>query len=626
MVVNNSKMSILLSIVSLLGLTTSVSSFASSSSSPTVSALKYVPNRQKPYPYESINFSQSQYTAQVIVYGATPAGISAAISASDNGKNSVILVEPLLYLGGMGSSGGIGLNDQQLRNLTLITGIARLWCYQNGLHYTPTNTTNCVYHPDNYIGEASFITMLKQANVTLATGCTITGGSRSSTNSLMIESIYSDCTVGGGSSNITFTTTAVMIDASYDGDIVRLVDGISYASGRESNTAFMEPMAGIVWAQDPSEETFSHLYNISAYDDEGNLLPGIEIGTLPEPGSADDRLMAFQHRVCVTTDANNQVAFTAPPDYNRTRYALLQKVLDALVHQGTYPTGPPASYFGLSGPYSPEAGPGKTIVCCGAGAVMSDEPNLNRGWANASIQDRNIMWYNHYEYLAGMLYYLTNDPAVPSSTRASFRTFGLCKDEWSDTTPAHWPPQLYVRVSNRLQGDYILTQRNMLSPQSKPEASVSVALWELDSHITSRWAIPNPLGSEPKYVPFNEGFYRHSPNISVPVNTSCGSANGGCGAQEEWYDVPYEVMLPKFTEAHNLLVPVAISASYVAYTSARIETMFMDLGAAAGVSARLSIASNNTPVQQVPIANIQSILINEYQQRIKGPYWIPPGM
>jgi hypothetical protein len=566
--------------------------------------------------------SPSPSSFDVVVYGATPAGISAAIAASDKGRLSVALVEPLLYVGGMGSPGGLGLNDQIIKNFTIITGLARAWCYENGLYYTPNNASNCVHHPDNYVAEASYLRLLNASSVSVFPGCILTGAARSSSDPASIASITADCSSSGGSPSALFASTGVVIDASYDGDVMVKAGGIDYTWGRESNTTYGEPMAGVFVLQE-SEESFSALLNISAVDDQGQLLPGIEAGSLPPAGSGDDRLMAFQHRACVSTDAD-RVPFPKPANYDRTRFTLLQRVLDALVSQKIYPDGPTAPYFGLSGPYAPAvaaAGRNKTIVCCGAAAVMSDEPGLNRGWANASSAGRAAMWQAHADFLQGFFYYLATDPAVPAATRASFQSWGLCSDEWVDASPAHWPPQLYVRVSNRLVGDTVLTQQGLLNPQSKPGTSVSCALWELDAHITSRWAVPNSKPGLAPVIPFNEGFFRHSANPSVDPNTPCGV---GCEPENAWFDVPFTVLLPKRAQCSNLLVPVAISASAVAYTAARIETMFSDLGTAAGLAARIVVDAGGPgklAVQDVDVSQVQAKLVSEYAQRVRGPYW-----
>lgn len=572
----------------------------------------------------------SSYIADVVVYGSTPAGIAAAIAASNGGVHSVLIVEPLLFIGGMGAAGGLGLNDQQVSDLSLITGIARQWCNLNGEVYQPGNTTYCVHHPDNYVSEDSYFKMLSAAGVSVATGCYAVSTLRNASSPLQIATLSANCTLGGGASTTVFTARSVVIDASYDGDVMVVDRGIDYTWGREANTTYNEPMAGVFLLQEDEESFQGFQGNISATVDgtaQGALLAGIEAGPVPAQGSGDDRLMAFQHRACVTKDTNNRVPFYAPPGYNRSDFALLQGVLEGLLRDGHYPDGPPLSYFGASGSYAPavgDAGRHKTIMCCGAGAVMSDPPGLNRGWANASYEGRQAMIAAHTYYLQGMLYYLANDPAVPGGTRADASSWGLCADEWPTASPPNWPPQLYIRVSNRLQGDYVMTQNNMMNQRSKND-SVSCAVWELDSHITSRWAVANPWPGpgKPALVPLGEGFFRHSPNTSVPQAEYCGTADGDCDPTNMWYDVSYRVMLPKRSQASNLLVPVAISASAVAYTSARIETMFMDLGAAAGVAARMVIAAGGSEVlavQDVNVSAVQEVLVGQYGQRIRGPF------
>lgn len=233
-----------------------------------------------------------------------------------------------------------------------------------------------------------------------------------------------------------------------------------------------------------------------------------------------------------------------------------------------------------------------------------------------------------------------------------------------------------MRESIRLLGEFVLTQRNIVSPRSK-NTSVSMAVWEFDKHTVNRVAIPTQNPKGPTFVARNEGFFRHGLDPSVPPSVWCGDSSGKCAAHELWYDVPYEVMCPQRNEMSNLLVPVALSASSVAFASSRIETMYMDLGTAAGVAARLLLTGSvvrahhqpgHTPrdmgrsktvrlsgldlrphhvpdhltmlpelrqthepqlvcpglaaaAQDVDVAKVQEILEKEYQQRVRGPWW-----
>ena len=163
------------------------------------------------------------------------------------------------------------------------------------------------------------------------------------------------------------------------------------------------------------------------------------------------------------------------------------------------------------------------------------------------------------------------------------------------------PVQLYVRISNRLVGDYVMTQNNIGMPRAKPD-SIAVGDWSLDEHMTGKYAVPDGKGGH--VVTLEGNFWP-----SIPSNTSGGN----------WYDVPYRIMVPKRGTGTNLLVPVALSASAVAFSSTRIENMLMSVGSAAGVAAAQVAAGAAATVQDVDVAAVQKILADTFRQRIHGP-------
>jgi len=368
-------------------------------------------------------------------------------------------------------------------------------------------------------------------------------------------------------------------------------------------------------------ETFDGLPVVATWDN-GTLLPYVSSGSLQPTGSGDGKLMAFQHRACVTNNPapGMRVPFPAPPGYDPDHFTLLQRQLDAAVSSGRWPHGPPLSWFTDLGPYSSavfKAGRPKFIICCGSAPVSSDQPDLNAGWATANHTQRAAMIAAHTYYLQGSFYYMANDPRVPNATRADASSYGLCGDEFVNN--GNWPVQLYVRESVRLVGDYVMTGIDIASPRSKPNVSVSMGVWELDKHVVSRIAVPDP-GNSSRMLAFNEGFFRHQIDPAVSPQAWC-ETDPGCPATALWYDVPLNVTLPKRAEATNLLVPVAISVSSVAFSSTRIETMLMDLGAACGVVAAGVANGTWAAAQDVVIPQVQAVLQARYGQRVRGPWW-----
>ena len=316
---------------------------------------------------------------------------------------------------------------------------------------------------------------------------------------------------------------------------------------------------------------------------------------------------------CITTDKDNRVPFPRPKGYNREDFLLLQRLLDALPGS----KAPPFSYFTDLGHYSQEvfniAGKKKFIICCGSGPVDSDQPNINAGWAKANHTAKQEIIDKHTYYLQGSFYYLANDLAVPQFTRDDTSRYGLCKDEFVHFS--NWPPQLYIRSSNRLRGMVVMTQNNLANPRSK-KTSVAMGCWEFDQHTMARYGILNE--KDGKRYAVNEGFFRHAIDPTIPPKSLA-----GLEPYNLWYDVPFEVMLPKREQCTNLLVPVALSASSVAFSSLRIETMYMDLGTAAGVASRQFFSSSNiiSAFQDVHIESVQRTLEVEYGQRTRGPFW-----
>lgn len=558
----------------------------------------------------------TQAVADVFVYGSTPAGVAAAVAAADGGARRVVVAEPLRSIGGMGSAGGLGLNDQQMSNLTAVTGLAAEWCRRNGEHYG--HSGKMVNHPDMYVGEASFWSMLNESgSVTVWTDCRVTSVARAKPSGDATAACLKSATLLCGGKEQRTVTASVFIDASYDAEVMVAAGGIDYTWGREPSSAFNESLAGVQLLGE-SLESFKGL-NVSGTWPNGTVIPYVSPAPVAAVGSGDDALMAFQHRACLTTDAGTDrwAPIREPDGYDEADFELLQRQIDAVMQSGKYPNGPPFDYFTDLGHFSADvyaAGRNKYTACCGTGPVDSDQPMINAGWANATWEERQRIIDAHTYYLMGSFFYLQHGSRVPDYTRKDAARFGLCADEWPDN--GNWPPQLYVRASVRLQGEVLLTQNNLASPRSKPQSSVSMGCWEFDQHTMSRHVDAHGQA-------INEGFFRHAIDPGVPPGTT-----GTGGPSHLWYDVPFGAMVPKRGQASNLMVPVALSTTSVAFSSTRIETMYMDLGAACGVAARQLLATARAEgycpalsVQDVNVTEVQHVLSTSYNQRVRGPWW-----
>jgi hypothetical protein len=523
----------------------------------------------------------------VVVYGSTPAGIAAATAAGRLGLR-VALYEPLAMIGGMGAAGNLALNDGGVGAER--TGLAKEFALRNGAAYNLSAGTQ-VPHPESFVAAASFDAMLASANVSVSLSCRLLSvatagavpgaGARGAPAPVSVTSITVAC-LGAP------VTAAVFIDASYDGDVM-VAAGIASTSGREAVATYNESLAG---ARAPSWSGVSGPRGVSALKPDGTLLKYVaNLTELTPAGEADDALMAFQHRMCISGD-DDRVPWYPPPGYDPADFLLFSRALAANKNESNFFTSmPPSSLPGYPGPKK------KYCLCCGITIGASDQPMLNKGWASASWERRQEIIADHVYFELGVFYFFANDPSVPESVRTLFSSYGLCRDEFVEF--GYIPPQLYIRISNRLVGDFVLTQNNIAAPRSKPD-SIGVGDWSFDEHMTGKYAVPQPDGSVEVMLEGN--FW---PSISPDgVN---------------WYDVPYNVMVPKAGTGVNLLVPVAISASAVAYSSTRIENMFMSLGTAAGVAAAQVVSGAAPTVQAVNVTAVQAVLNGTFAQRVHGP-------
>ena len=220
--------------------------------------------------------------------------------------------------------------------------------------------------------------------------------------------------------------------------------------------------------------------------------------------------------------------------------------------------------------------PGRKVDINNQGAFSTDYIGGSWDYPDGSYARKAEIWQAHVDYVQGLFYFLANDPAVPKSLRDEVSNWGLPRDEYADT--GHWPHQLYIREARRLVGDFVMTQKDLQTELTKPDA-IGMGSYNSDSHNLHRFV--------------NErGFVENEGDMQVAVTP---------------YQMPYRVMLPKKTEAENLLVPVAFSASHVAYSSLRMEPQYMILGHAAGVAAALATAGRHA-VQDIDVGELQGKL------------------
>ena len=380
---------------------------------------------------------------------------------------------------------------------------------------------------------------------------------------------------------------------------MQVAAGVEHTCGREAISKYNESLAG---ARVPTPSNAGHPVQtaVNALHDNGTILKYVQnISLLGPPGEADDALMAFQHRLCISGDAD-RLRWKKPDGYNRVDFLLFSRFIEASGQTKSF-SGfgwPPQSmhYAGYPGPKD------KYTLCCGVSVAASDQPNLNKGWATASWDRKQQIIADHTYFELGMFYFLSSDSSVPESIRDEFNRYGLCSDEFVEF--GHVPPQLYVRESNRLVGDYVMTQNNIAKPPYVDD-SVTTAHWWLDMHMTGKYAVPVGNGTFPR-VPVGTKFV-----VQLEGNFASNSMTN-----PPEYDVPYRMMLPKRGTGKNLLVPVCLSTSHAAFASTRIETMLMGTGTAAGVAAQQLVEGSVAQVQDVDVSKVQGILTGVFRQKV----------
>jgi hypothetical protein len=78
------------------------------------------------------------------------------------------------------------------------------------------------------------------------------------------------------------------------------------------------------------------------------------------------------------------------------------------------------------------------------------------------------------------------------------------------------------------------------------------------------------------------------------------------------YRVSYGSLVPRKGECTNLLVPVCISSSHIAFGSVRMEPVFMILGQSASTAAALAI-DDSVAVQDIDYPKLRTTLLTDGQ-------------
>jgi hypothetical protein len=485
----------------------------------------------------------------LVVYGGTAAGVITAVSAAREGLR-VALLEPGRHLGGM-VSGGLGWTDYGRKEV--IGGYSLEFFERAGRKYG----RDIEWHFEPHVAEAVFDELVKEAGVQVFRNQRLREHDGVLVENRRVTAIVTE--------NGARFAGRVFADASYEGDLMAQA-GVAYTWGREGTREYGESLAGV------REQTPLHQFRaaVSPYDEAHRLLPEVMPRTDEPVGAADKRVQAYNFRVCMTKTPQNRVPWPRPAGYSAARYELLARYLPALERT----LGRPLRSEDVMKPDVLQNGKTDTN---NNGAFSTDFIGGSYDYPTASYAAREQIRQAHVDYVQGFFYFLATDARVPASLHAEMQEWGLCRDEFTDSH--HWPTQLYVREARRMVGDFVMSQKDIQTELTKPD-SIGMGSYNSDSHNVQRRPTADGLAVE------NEG------DMQVKVSP---------------YEIPYRLLLPRRTEALNLLVPVCFSATHVAYSTLRMEPQYMIVGQAAGVAASLAIA-RGVAVQDVDVAALQARL------------------
>ena len=521
--------------------------------------------------------AEESFTADVIIYGGTSAAITAAIKAQDLG-HSVIVVSPDKHLGGL-TAGGLGWTDTG--NKAVIGGLSREFYHRIWQHYDNDQAwtqqtrqsygnkgqgnaaidgaqrTQWIFEPS--AAESVFERWIEEKGITVVRPALL---DRDDGVTVVERRITSIKTLDGRQ-----FVGKMFIDATYEGDLMAAA-GVSYHVGREANAQYGEKWNGVQVGVLHHRHHFGVLQaGISPYvvpgDPNSGVLPNISSAPPGEYGQADQRVQAYCFRMCLTNHPANRIPFAKPDDYDPQQYELLRRALVA-------------GWRELFDKYDPI--PNLKTDTNNHGPFSTDYIGMNYDYPNASYERRKEIIEAHRRYQQGLLYFMANDPGVPSDVREAMSKWGLAKDEFLDND--HWPHQIYVREARRMVGEFVMTEHELL--KTKPVIdSVGMGSYTIDSHNVQRYITP-------------EGFVQNEGDIGV-------SAKGP-------YPISMKALMPKEKEVENLLVPICISSSHIAFGSIRMEPVFMILGESASTVASIAI-NNQISVQQVSYSELRPKLL-----------------
>ena len=520
----------------------------------------------------------NEYSADLIIYGGTSAAVTAAVEAVQSGK-TVLVVSPDTHLGGL-SSGGLGFTDTG--DKSTIGGLSREFYHRVWQHYNDSsawkwqkhseygnkgqgtvamdgeNRTMWIFEP--HVAEQVFEEFIAENKITVYRNEWLDRTTGVLKKKAKIKSIK---TLSGK----TFSGK-IFIDATYEGDLMAAA-GVSYHVGREACSVYNETWNGV--QADARHHGHFFKYQIDPYKIPGKPESGLLYGISPEPiatnCTGDYKIQAYCFRLCMSNHPDNRVPFPKPDTYNPANYELLGRVFDAGWREWF-------DKFDLI--------PNRKTDTNNHGPFSSDFIGMNYDYPEASYERRKEIIKAHEDYQKGLLYFVSNDPRVPKEIQEEMQTWGLAKDEFPDN--GNWSRQIYVRESRRMLGMYVSTENDVLAKSEVP-SPVGMGSYAMDSHNIQRYVTA-------------EGFVQNEGDVGVHP--------------EAPYAISYGSIIPKREECQNLLVPVCVSSSHIAYGSIRMEPVFMILGQSAAIAACKAIDVDHA-VQDIPYKALKEKLLERGQ-------------
>jgi len=493
-------------------------------------------------------FSQTNY--DICVYGGTSAGVIAAYTAAKMHK-SVLLIEPGHHLGGL-SSGGLGYTD--IGNKYAIAGLSLDFYRRVGRHYGKFE--QWIFEP--HVAEDIFKQYIREGNIKVLYGYRIAAASKQDD---LITSITLNTSIPGPAAARTIQAK-MFIDCSYEGDLMAKA-GVSYTVGREANALYGETYDGIQLQDKHQFPDGIDPYKVPG-DPSSGLLWAISSEPLGRQGDGDKKVQSYNYRICLTDDPAKRIPITRPAGYDSTHYELLLRLLEKK---------PAKDLWGF---LKFDLLPGHKTDINNNGPFSTDMIGMNYDYPEADPATRLKIAQAHTDYIKGLLYFIGHDDRMPAHLRTLMLQWGYPRDEYTDND--HWTPQMYVREARRMTGAYVMTQANC-EGRAVVTDGVGLAAYTMDSHNCQRVIV--------------DGMVKNEGDVQI----------GGFPP----YPISYRSLVPKAGECRNLLVPVCLSASHIAYGSIRMEPVFMELGQSSAIAAIMAI-DRHIPVQEVDAAGIRAVL------------------